>query len=108
MSIILALTASIASAAPTLPPSPAFALRAGDAPVMALGRHDRRDGGRRVRHRGGGGAIVYSDRDYQGDSAWRSDSFNDWWHDNPERSYPRWMQNGNCDRQWFAGDTLRC
>jgi hypothetical protein len=67
-----------------------------------LTRHDRR------RHRSGDG-VIYIDRDYQGDSAWRSDSFNDWWHDRPERSYPRWMiSNQNCDRMWWGGGAWRC
>jgi hypothetical protein len=55
--------------------------------------------------------VVYYDdyREYQGDSAWKSDSFNDWWHDRPDRAYPRWVTaNQNCERKWFAGDTLRC
>ena len=73
-------------------------------------RHDgRRDDGRR--HRGHGDDVVYYDgyREYQGDSAWKSDSFNDWWHDRPDRAYPRWVANNqNCERKWFAGDTLRC
>jgi len=68
---------------------------------------DRRDG---RRHRGGDSVVYYDDyREYQGDSAWKSDSFNDWWHDRPDRSYPRWVTaNQNCERKWFAGDTLRC
>lgn len=36
--------------------------------------HDRR------RHRGTDTILVY-DRGYHGDTAWRSDSFNDWWHE---------------------------
>lgn len=65
------------------------------------GRHHRR-------HRGFGDAILI-DRDYQGDTAWKSDSFNDWWHDQPSRSFPRWMQNNErCERQWWGGDALRC
>lgn len=68
---------------------------------------DRRDG---RRHRGGDSVVYYDDyREYQGDSAWKSDSFNDWWHDRPDRAYPRWVTNNqNCERKWFAGDTLRC
>ena len=66
------------------------------------GRHDRR------RHRGTDTVLVY-DRGYQGDSAWRAESYNDWWHERTERSYPRWMQNNqNCARKWWGGDTLRC
>ena len=38
-----------------------------------------------------------------------SDSYNDWWHDKPWRSYPRWTtQNLGCDKPWYSGDILRC
>jgi len=68
---------------------------------------DHRGGFRR--HGSVGDSVVIYDRDYQGDSAWRSDSFNDWWHDNPNRAYPHWMLgNQNCERQWYQGDVLRC
>jgi hypothetical protein len=61
------------------------------------------------RHRNGDGSVLIYDRDYQGDSMWRSDSFNDWWHDNPSRAYPHWMLgNQNCERQWYQGNVLRC
>ena len=60
-------------------------------------------------HRNGDGSVLIYDRDYQGDSAWKSDSFNDWWHDNPQRAYPHWMLgNQNCERQWYQGSVLRC
>lgn len=66
-------------------------------------RHDRR------RHRGFDGAILYYDREYQGDTAWRSNSFNDWWHDRRDRAYPAWVKrNRDCQRPWFRGDTLTC
>jgi hypothetical protein len=70
-------------------------------------RHDgRRDG--RFDCAVVGGAFAY---DYSSDinRSWDSDSFNDWWHDRPDRAYPRWMQkNQNCDRMWYSADTLRC
>ena len=57
----------------------------------------------------GSDGIFILDREYQGDSAWRHDSFNDWWHERPQRSYPAWMsRNQNCERQWWSGTTLRC
>jgi hypothetical protein len=66
-------------------------------------RHDRR------RNRGLDGAILYYDREYQGDTAWRSDSFNDWWHERPNRSYPAWvLRNQDCQRKWRDGAVLRC
>jgi hypothetical protein len=41
--------------------------------------------------------------------SWSSDGFNDWWHDRPDRAYPAWMRNNqDCQRQWYAGSTLRC
>ena len=42
-------------------------------------------------------------------SSWNSDSFNDWWHDRPDRAYPRWVwHNDNCDRMFWAGGGWRC
>lgn len=41
--------------------------------------------------------------------AFKSDGYNDWWHDRPDRAYPAWMRNNqNCARQWYSGNTLRC
>jgi hypothetical protein len=41
--------------------------------------------------------------------AWQSSGFNDWWHDRPDRAYPAWMRNNqNCQRQWYAGNMLKC
>ena len=43
--------------------------------------------------------------------SWESDSFNDWWHDRPDRAYPRWVQqNQNCteDRMWWSGSGWHC
>ena len=78
--------------------------------TVTLGDHGRRD---HRRHRRGGrdfGGVLLYDRDYQGDTAWRSDSFNDWWHDRPDRAYPRWMQDNakTCDRMWYSANVLRC
>jgi len=45
------------------------------------------------------------------DRTFEPDSYNDWWHDNPARAYPRWGQdNKDCapERMWWHGDTLRC
>lgn len=60
------------------------------------------------RLRGTDTVLVY-DRDYQGDTAWRPESFNDWWHERTNRSYPAWVQrNRDCQRMWWSGETLRC
>ena len=73
------------------------------------GHHGRRGDFRRG-HRGNDDVVFYDNyREYQGDTAWKSDSFNDWWHDRPDRAYPRWLTNNqNCERKWVAADTLRC
>lgn len=71
------------------------------------GRHDRR--GRDVLLGGYGyygGEWALSDN-----RAWRPDSFNDWWHDRPDRAFPRWVQNNqNCtaDRMWWSGSGWHC
>ena len=50
----------------------------------------------------------YDDRD------WASDSGNSWWHDRPDRAYPRWVQEqrhaGSCepDRMWWSGTGWHC
>ena len=70
-----------------------------------FGHHDGR------RHRDFNDGVFAYDyyREYQGDTVWRENSFNDWWHDRPDRAYPAWMRNNqNCDRQWWGGNTLRC
>lgn len=51
----------------------------------------------------GGEWALYNNR------TWEADSYNDWWHDRPDRAYPAWMRrNQDCSRQWFSGDSLRC
>lgn len=73
-------------------------------------RSDGRDHDRdhRRRHRGGDAIFIY-DREWQGDTAWRANSYNDWWHERPWRSYPRWVQNNsNCERVWQGGGVWRC
>ncbi len=65
--------------------------------------------GNRDRRRRNGDFIFYYDRDYQGDTVWRANSYNDWWHERPERSYPRWMANNqDCQRLWWSGGGWRC
>ena len=71
-------------------------------------RHGDRDR-RRHRDRDFDDGGFYYDREYQGDTAWRAESYNDWWHERPWRAYPAWFnRNENCDRQYWSGDTLRC
>lgn len=119
MRTLLFAVATIALAAPmpaTAQSAPSLQLSARSGGGHHGGGFDRRDGRRHDGRRDGrrdrrGDSVVYYDdyREYQGDTAWKSDSFNDWWHDRPDRAYPRWVTaNQDCQRKWFAGDTLRC
>ena len=71
-------------------------------------RHHRRHGRSR-------GAVAvpwgWSDgawADYN-NRTWRADSYNDWWHDRPDRAFPRWVRNNdNCERMWWSGGGWRC
>jgi len=54
-------------------------------------------------------AVIWVDREWQGDTAWRPESYNDWWHERPNRSFPRWISNnGRCERIWWGGEGWRC
>ena len=67
----------------------------------------RGDGDHRRRRRGD--TVIFYDRDYQGDTAWRANSYNDWWHERTERSFPRWVSNNQgCERMWWSGGGWRC
>lgn len=108
--LALAATAAALIAAPAVAVEPDQQAFVGNpaATSQAGGLASRHDRGFR-RHFNDEGTVLVYDRDYEGDSAWRSNSFNDWWHDRPDRAYPHWMMsNQNCEKQWFQGDVLRC
>jgi hypothetical protein len=75
-----------------------------------FGRHWRGpdDGRDRRRHRGDAvfvGGWGYSDLD----PTFGPTRGNDWWHERPNRSYPRWVHsNESCERVWQGGGTWRC
>ncbi|QIL03173.1 hypothetical protein G7078_10555 [Sphingomonas sinipercae] len=116
------LTATAAFAAPLMLPAVAAAQQPQlgfVAPEIANGVRIVRDGHgdrRGDRHRGarngrgvyvgnwaGGEWALYNNR------SWDSGSYNDWWHDRPDRSYPRWMTNNvDCQRVWWSGGGWRC
>ena len=53
----------------------------------------------------GGEWALYNNRTFE------PDSYNDWWHDRPDRSFPRWTRNNqNCEpeRMWWSGAGWRC
>jgi hypothetical protein len=71
--------------------------------VADASRFDRRARTDVIMDWNGGEWALYNNR------TWQSDSYNDWWHDHPWRSFPRWVsQNGACNRQWYSADVLRC
>jgi len=97
--------------------SPEIGTRSGSsAMVLRIGQGDDRDHGRRDhRHHGRGGDVVVpwgwygDDWAYYNNRSFSSDSYNDWWHDRPERAFPRWVQNNqSCDRIWWSGSGWHC
>jgi hypothetical protein len=74
------------------------------------GRRDDRRRGRR------NDSVVIGDLGYYGgewalynNRSFESDSYNDWWHDRPDRAYPRWLSNNqDCQRQYWTGNGWRC
>lgn len=47
--------------------------------------------------------------DFDANRSFDPDKWNDWWHERPERAFPRWMsRNQDCARQWYSADVLTC
>jgi hypothetical protein len=98
--------------------SPAFAAPPSIAGGMDRCRSGQRDHGRRGSLAGCGfygDAWPYADGEwaYSNNRGWESDSYNDWWHDRPDRAFPRWVQEqrgGPCepDRMWWSGSGWHC
>jgi len=107
-----------AAAAILLPTSVLAADRSGQMPQIHRHQgsgHSRNqpifvDGQADMRHQhgdGAGGWYDYGAIDYN--RSWEADSYNDWWHDRPDRAFPRWMaHNENCERIWWSGGGWRC
>jgi hypothetical protein len=81
--------------------------RGGDGLRRSDGRHHRDgrfdDDGQIGTWYEGGQWALYNNR------SWEPDSYNDWWHDRPDRAFPRWMaNNSNCQRLWWSGGGWRC
>ena len=67
----------------------------------------------RCRHIRIGDGFAYSGYndygDYDANRSFDPDRWNDWWHERPERAFPRWMsRNQDCARPWFSADVLTC
>ena len=51
----------------------------------------------------------YYDGDYDANRSFDPDRWNDWWHNRPDRAFPRWVANNqNCERIWYSGAGWRC
>jgi len=81
---------------------------------LACDSRGGRDRDRRLRG-GGSGCTVFADSwgyyDPDFNRSWDSDSYNDWWHDRPDRAFPRWVQHNEAcapDRMWWSGSGWHC
>ncbi|QIK79058.1 hypothetical protein G7077_09295 [Sphingomonas piscis] len=118
---VLMLAAATASPAPAIEPGRAARISStvtSDVRVHRGGgdwmnhRRDRRGAGRR----GWGGfdnyGYYYAPGEWarSNNRAWESDSFNDWWHDDPSRSMPRWTQGNRreCRQQYWTSAGWTC
>ena len=94
-----------------------------DIGMCNVNRDGHRDGsrdGHRDGHDGRFGCFgdgwAYADGQWAlyNNRSWESDSYNDWWHDRPDRAYPRWVteqrMRGTCDpdRMWWSGNGWHC
>ncbi|HSQ98931.1 MAG TPA: hypothetical protein VLM36_03345 [Sphingomicrobium sp.] len=81
-----------------------------------LGSCGNRQGGHGGFSRCNGDGWAYADGSWAiaNNRSWDSSSYNDWWHDRPDRAYPRWVQEqrmrGSCepDRMWWSGSGWHC
>jgi len=108
--------AAASLAAITLPMSPAGAqgftgMRGGSSALNHGPGSGNRDGKFRHNRRPDSEVFIndWGYDDWDGGRAWESDSYNDWWHDRTDRSFPRWLQtNQACERIWWSGSGWRC
>jgi hypothetical protein len=62
----------------------------------------------------GAGAVAYAggyydEGDFDGNRSFDPDLWNDWWHNRPDRAFPRWVfHNQDCARLWWSGGGWRC
>jgi hypothetical protein len=112
--------AALAAAALALPAqaqsfsTASFGSSSGERVVTAPSQDVRHHGRMQVHvHRGYAAAYGYAGYndygDFDGNRSFDPDKWNDWWHDRPDRAYPRWMtRNSDCSRRWYSGDVLTC
>jgi hypothetical protein len=83
-----------------------------------LERESRRDGRRHDgrRHRRSADCAIFAGPwayygDFDANRSFDADRWNDWWHERPWRSYPRWVQHKeSCEpeRMWWSGRGWHC
>ena len=80
-------------------------------------RHDNRGDQKFRRGSNPSGVATFGDyelRSSYDDRDWAPQSANDWWHDRPDRAFPRWVleqqSRGTCDpdRMWWSGSGWHC
>lgn len=72
---------------------------------------DRRYDRRRRQHNDTDTVLLGPSPDWDGNRSFDPDRWNDWWHERPNRAYPRWVQQQTeerCDRMWWGGGVWRC
>ena len=129
--VLLAAAASLAAfaiqAAPAVAQQGGMAFTDSRSPQFAMGTprvgdfnpcgsaHRGRHGTRGDRGCDGAFGWAYADGEWAlyNNRSWDSDSYNDWWHDRPDRAFPRWVQEqrgGPCteDRMWWSGSGWHC
>jgi hypothetical protein len=121
---LIALTASPSAQARVYAPRPpGGAHRTPNVPPMPQVHHEFHSDsqmkdpntGRPLGHRSGGFAAGYGYGAYDGYSefdgnrSFDPDQWNDWWHERPDRAFPRWLsRNQDCSRLWYRADVLSC
>ena len=108
--LLLGLAAAALFAAPAQADGGSHGLTINSGGGFNGGSHHGFDGHRRNRNVVVVGNLGWSD-DWAlyNNRSFEPDSYNDWWHDRPDRAYPRWMQNNqNCQRVWWSGGGWRC
>lgn len=73
-----------------------------------FGGHDGKFGRRGSSGSGGGVWVNGGQWAQHNNEAFKSDGYNDWWHDRPDRAYPAWVRNNQPCRMYWSGGGWRC
>jgi hypothetical protein len=96
-------------------PAPGFAGSGANFGVgIHVGAGDWHSGDHRFNRRHGGGTssngiwVNGGQWALHNNQSFKSDSYNDWWHDQPWRSQPAWVRNNTACRAYWSGGGWRC